>query len=57
VADLVLFDPATVRDRATYEIPIQYPIGIRHVFVNGIAVVDAGEHTGARPGHVVRRMS
>ena len=55
VADLVLFDAATVSDRATYEAPIQYPIGIHHVFVNGVPVVDAGEHTGARPGRVVRR--
>jgi N-acyl-D-amino-acid deacylase len=55
VADLVLFDSATVSDRATYEAPIQYPIGIHHVFVNGIPVIEAGEHTGARPGRVVRR--
>ena len=57
VADLVLFDSATVSDRATYEVPIQYPIGIHYVFVNGIAVIEAGEHTGARPGRVVRRVS
>jgi len=55
VADLVLFDPATVSDRATYEAPIQYPAGIHHVFVNGVAVVEAGEHTGARPGRAVRK--
>ena len=56
-ADLVLFDSATVTDRATYEVPIQYPIGIHHVVVNGIVVVEGGEHTGARPGRVVRRTS
>jgi N-acyl-D-amino-acid deacylase len=56
-ADLVLFDSATVADRATYDAPIQYPVGIHHVFVNGVPVVEAGEHTGARPGRVVRRAS
>ncbi|MDE2059716.1 MAG: D-aminoacylase [candidate division NC10 bacterium] len=55
VADLVLFDPVTISDQATYEAPIQYPAGIHHVFVNGIPVVEAGEHTGARPGRIVRR--
>ena len=54
-ADLVLFDSATVSDRATYEAPLQYPTGIHHVFVNGVPVVESGEHTGARPGRVVRR--
>jgi N-acyl-D-amino-acid deacylase len=57
VADLVLFDPATVSDRATYEAPIQYPAGIHSVFVNGVGVVEAGEHTGARPGRAVRKRS
>jgi N-acyl-D-amino-acid deacylase len=57
IADLVLFDPATISDRATYEAPIQYPVGIHHVFVNGVAVVEAGEHTGARPGRAVRKRS
>ncbi len=56
-ADLVLFDSATVTDRATYKVPIQYPIGIHHVVVNGIVVIEDGEHTGARPGRVVRRTS
>lgn len=54
VADLVLFDAGSVSDRATYEAPIQYPIGIHYVFVNGVPVVEIGEHTGARPGRVVR---
>ncbi|MGH9343646.1 MAG: amidohydrolase family protein, partial [Terriglobia bacterium] len=54
-ADLVLFDPATIIDTATYEAPQQYPLGIRHVFVNGTAVVREGRHTGARPGLALRR--
>ncbi|MDE2179281.1 MAG: D-aminoacylase [candidate division NC10 bacterium] len=57
VADLVLFDPTTVADLATYDAPIRYPVGIHHVFVNGVSVVEAGEHTGARPGRVVRKAS
>lgn len=53
-ADLVVFDPAAVADRATYEQPHQYPAGIPHVIVNGVPVVRAGELTGARPGQVLR---
>jgi N-acyl-D-aspartate/D-glutamate deacylase len=53
-ADLVIFDPAGVADRATYEQPHQYPAGIPHVIVNGVPVVRAGELTGARPGQVLR---
>ncbi len=52
-ADVVLFDPDKVADAATYERPHQYPIGIDYVLVNGVLVVDGGEHTGARPGAVV----
>ena len=55
VADLVLFDPGTVSDTATYETPIRYPVGIHYVFVNGVTVVEGGEHTGARPGRAVRK--
>jgi N-acyl-D-aspartate/D-glutamate deacylase len=55
VADLVVFDPATVVDQATFEDPHQFPVGINHVFVAGIAVVTDAAHTGARPGKVVRR--
>jgi N-acyl-D-amino-acid deacylase len=53
-ADLVIFDPATVADRATYENPHQLSVGIRDVFVNGVAVVREGSVTGAKPGRVVR---
>jgi len=55
MADLVVFDPGTVRDEATFDDPHRYPIGIRDVLVNGTFVVEGGEHTGARPGGVLRR--
>ncbi len=54
-ADLVIFDPATVADRATFEQPFQYPVGIDTVIVNGQVVLDEGTHTNARPGKVLRR--
>ncbi|HEY6290439.1 MAG TPA: D-aminoacylase [Terriglobia bacterium] len=53
-ADLVIFDPRTVKDRATFEDPSQYPAGIPYVIVNGVVVIDQGEHTGAKPGRVLR---
>lgn len=53
-ADVVVFDPATIADRATFEQPLQVSVGVRDVFVNGVAVVRAGAHTGAKPGHIVR---
>ena len=53
-ADLAIFDPASIRDHATFEQPHQYAAGMVHVFVNGIQVLRNGEHTGARPGRVVR---
>jgi N-acyl-D-amino-acid deacylase len=53
-ADLAIFDPATVGDRATFANPQQYAVGMRHVFVNGVQVLKDGEHTGAKPGQVVR---
>ena len=55
-ADLVIFDAARVADRASYENPHQYPDGIVAVFVNGVAVVQKGAHTQARPGQVLRRV-
>jgi N-acyl-D-aspartate/D-glutamate deacylase len=54
-ADLVLFDPATIDDIATYASPRQHPTGILAVWVNGTAVVRDGVHTGARPGRSLRR--
>jgi N-acyl-D-amino-acid deacylase len=54
-ADITLFDPATVAERATYDEPHQYAAGIASVIVNGVVVIDAGEHTGALPGRVLRR--
>ena len=53
-ADLVVFDPATIRDRATFELPRQYAEGIRYVAVNGQLVVDGGQITAARPGRALR---
>jgi len=53
-ADVVVFDPATIQDHATPHQPHQYATGMVHVFVNGLQVLDEGEHTGAKPGRVVR---
>ena len=52
--DVVVFDPAKIIDHATFEKPHQYATGVVHVFVNGVQVLADGEHTGARPGRVVR---
>ena len=52
-ADVVVFDPATVSDRATFQNPHQYATGMRQVFVNGAQVIRDGEHTGARPGRAL----
>lgn len=52
-ADLAIFDPATVADRATFDKPQAYATGMRHVFVNGVQVLKDGEHTGATPGRAV----
>jgi N-acyl-D-amino-acid deacylase len=53
-ADIAVFDPATIADRATFEKPHQYAVGMRHVFVNGVHVLKDGEHTGAKPGRALR---
>ncbi|HCP91631.1 MAG TPA: aminoacylase [Spartobacteria bacterium] len=52
-ADVVVFDPATIADRATFEKPHQYAVGMKQVFVNGVQVIKDGEHTGAKPGRAL----
>ena len=54
VADVVVFDPEAVRTTNSFERPKSYPEGIPYVLVNGVLVIDGGEHTGARPGKVIR---
>jgi N-acyl-D-amino-acid deacylase len=52
-ADVAVFDPATIADRATFDRPHQFAVGVKHVFVNGIQVLKDGEHTGAKPGRAL----
>src|SRR5207244_5270829 len=52
-ADIVVFDPSKIADRATFAQPHQYAIGVKDVFVNGVQVLKDGEHTGAKPGRVL----
>lgn len=52
-ADVVIFDPATITDHATFENPAQYATGVKDVFVNGTQVLKDGEHTGAKPGRAL----
>jgi N-acyl-D-amino-acid deacylase len=54
-ADVVVFDPETIQDHATFAKPMQYATGVSEVWVNGVEVLHDGEHTGAKPGRVVRR--
>ena len=53
-ADVVVFNADSIIDHATYDKPHQYATGVVHVFVNGVQVLASGEHTGAKPGRVVR---
>jgi N-acyl-D-amino-acid deacylase len=53
-ADIVIFDPSTVTDKATFDKPHQYAVGVKHVWVNGKQVLKEGEHTGAKPGRFVK---
>jgi N-acyl-D-amino-acid deacylase len=50
---MVIFDPLSIQDHATFEKPHQYATGMKHVFVNGVQVLKDGEHTNAKPGRVV----
>jgi N-acyl-D-amino-acid deacylase len=52
-ADVVVFDPARISDRATFENPHQYAVGVKQVLVNGVQVIRDGEHTGAKPGRAL----
>ena len=54
MADLAIFDAATIADKATFDRPQQFAVGMRHVLVNGVAVLSYGEMTAARPGRAVR---
>jgi N-acyl-D-amino-acid deacylase len=53
-ADVVVFNPDTIRDHATFADPHQYSTGVQHVIVNGVPVLSNGEHTGATPGRFVK---
>ncbi len=52
-ADVTVFNPATVIDKATYESPHQFPVGIEYVIVNGVVTIERGRHTGALAGRVI----
>lgn len=54
LADIVIFDPESIQDMATFEDPFHYPVGMQYVFVNGTAVVDEGKYTRALPGRALR---
>jgi N-acyl-D-aspartate/D-glutamate deacylase len=54
MADIAIFDPATIRDVATYNEPLHYSVGVEHVFVNGRPVVLNGKITDERPGRALR---
>jgi N-acyl-D-amino-acid deacylase len=52
-ADVAVFDPEMIANRATFENPHQYAVGLKHVFINGAQVLKDGEHTGAKPGRAL----
>ncbi len=52
-ADIVIFDPETIGDKATYQKPHQYPVGIDYVVLSGEIVVDHGQLTGKKPGRII----
>jgi len=54
-ADLVVFDPDKIADRATWVNPHQYPVGVEYVIVNGQVVVEHGDHTGRLPGKILKK--
>ena len=54
-ADVVVFDPARIADHAIFDNPQQFATGVVQVFVNGVQVLRDGEHTGAKPGRVIKR--
>jgi N-acyl-D-amino-acid deacylase len=54
-ADLVIFDPVTIRDAATFDKPHAYAEGIPYLLVNGVVVVSKSEHTGERPGQAIAK--
>jgi len=54
-ADITLFDADRVADRATFENPHQYPVGIEYVIVNGVPVLEKEQHLGTKPGRVLRK--
>ena len=54
-ADVTVFDPARIQDKATFVEPNQYAMGVQYVFVNGVMVLEKGEHLGTKPGRIIRR--
>jgi N-acyl-D-amino-acid deacylase len=54
-ADVTVFDPFAIAEKATYTDPHRYAVGVEHVLVNGVPVLDHGTHTGALPGRMLRR--
>ena len=53
MADVTVFDPAQIAETNSFENPKSYAVGVPYVLVNGVMVIDGGEHTGARPGRVL----